>query len=255
MKKGRKWRLKKPFTIVLWGVILLGFIGFIEFKAEEKAYTGLEIYVEGISNVYFVDDKEVEVLLKNAFPALVKSGPLEGISLDELEKKVEAHPFVKNAEVFMDLKGKVMVKISQHIPMARIVRPLAADGYISTEGKILPTSSKYTSRVLVVEGRKAADLLQQKDLSASHPDLLELIHFIHRDKFWRAQISALELERNGDINMYQQVGKQTIEFGKPVEIEEKFKKINTYYKKILPQKGWNTYSRVNVKFKDQIICE
>lgn len=255
MKKGRKLRLKKPFTIVLWGVILLGFIGFIEFKAEEKTYTGLEIYVEGISYVYFVDDKEVEVLLKNAFPALVKSGPMEGISLNEVEKKVEAHPFVRNAEVFMDLKGKVIVKISQHVPMARIVRPLAADGYISTEGKILPTSSKYTSRVLVMEGRKAADLLQQKDLSKSHPDLLELIHFIHRDKFWSAQISALELERNGDINMYQQVGKQTIEFGKPVEIEEKFKKINTYYKKILPKKGWNTYSRVNVKFKDQIICE
>jgi cell division protein FtsQ len=65
----------------------------------------------------------------------------------------------------------------------------------------------------------------------------------------------VEVLGNEDLILYQQVGKQTIEFGKPEEIEEKFSRINIYYKEILPQKGWNTYSRVNVKFKGQIVCE
>jgi cell division protein FtsQ len=55
--------------------------------------------------------------------------------------------------------------------------------------------------------------------------------------------------------MYQQVGKQVIEFGEAKDIEEKFKKINLFYEEILPAKGWNTYSRVNVKYKGQIVCE
>ncbi|MEX2514277.1 MAG: cell division protein [Cyclobacteriaceae bacterium] len=255
MEKANRWKLKKPILFLFWGLILVGFIGFIENKAGQKTFSGLEVYIKGISDVYFVDEKEVISLLKNAFPALEKNGTSEEIPLHELEKMVENHPFIKNAEVFMDLRGKVIVKVSQHVPLARIVRPLAADGYISMEGKILPTSSKYTSRVVVIEGRKATELLQQKDLTASHPDLMNLLHFIDRDKFWKAQISGMEIQVNGDVNLNQQVGKQTIEFGKPKEIELKFKKINTFYKKIVPLKGWNTYSRVNVKFKDQIICE
>jgi cell division protein FtsQ len=55
--------------------------------------------------------------------------------------------------------------------------------------------------------------------------------------------------------MYQQVGKEVIDFGKPEMIESKFEKIAIFYEEILPSKGWNTYSRVCVKFKNQIVCE
>jgi cell division protein FtsQ len=255
MGKGKRWKIKKQAVFVLLAFILLVFIGFIEHKTADKPFTGLEVYVEGISDVYFVEEKDVIKLLENEFPVLANKQMLEGISLHDLEKKVESHPFVKNAEVFTDLKGKIIVKVSQHVPMARIVRPMAADGYISTEGKVLPTSPHYTSRVMTIEGPKTGELLEAGDLSESHPGLLDLIRYIHKDKFWNAQISAVEVLGNEDLILYQQVGKQTIEFGKPEEIEEKFSRINIYYKEILPQKGWNTYSRVNVKFKGQIVCE
>jgi cell division protein FtsQ len=65
----------------------------------------------------------------------------------------------------------------------------------------------------------------------------------------------LEIDKNGDIKMYQQVGNQVIEFGDAEDIEEKFNKISLFYEEIIPSKGWNAYSRVNVKYKDQIICE
>src|SRR5690606_5616835 len=136
---------------------------------------------------------------------------------------------------------------------ARIIRPNAAHGYISAEGHILPTSPNYTSRVLTLEGPLAVELLSLENLSKDYGDLMELIRYIERDEFWRAQISGLELDRKGNIKLFQQVGKQVIEFGKPVEIGEKFKKINLFYKEILPLKGWNFYARVNVKYKGQII--
>ncbi len=255
MKGFNMKNVKKPILLVLAGLVLSGFIAFVEKKAASRTLSGLEIHVEGVSDVYFVEEKEVASLLTNAFPELEKQGALGAISINALEKKVEAHPFVKKAEVFRDLKGTIRVHVSQHVPMARIVRPMAADGYISSTGKILPTSSNYTSRVLVLTGRRAEALLKLEDLSASEPALLDLIHFINEDPFWAAQISSLELRDNGDIDLYQQVGKQVIEFGKPENIDMKFRKIKTYYKKILPEKGWNTYDRVNVKYKDQIICE
>jgi len=251
----RRWKFKKSFLFGILVVGMLVFIGFVERKGADKRFQSLEVYVQGISDVYFVEENEIRQLLENEFPLLQPGNALEEISLGKIEDKVESHPFVKNAEVFKDLKGKVVVKIDQYRPIARIIRPMAAHGYISAEGVILPTSPNYTTRVLTIEGPMAEELLSQDDLTDGYSDLLELIHFIEKDDFWRAQIAGIEIGRKKDITLFQQVGTQEIEFGKPTEIKEKFEKISLFYKEILPLKGWDAYKRVNVKYKGQIICE
>jgi cell division protein FtsQ len=55
--------------------------------------------------------------------------------------------------------------------------------------------------------------------------------------------------------MFPQVGGQLIEFGKPENLELKFKKLRIFYKEILPEKGWNAYERVNLEYEGQIIAE
>lgn len=250
-----KIRFRKGFLLLVLLLVLVVFIGFIEKKSAGRRLAGIEVYVRGVSDVYFVDEKDILQTLKSEFPLLEPGTALAEINLHIIEKKVESHPFVKNAEVFRDQKGNIRVDIEQHIPIARISRPRAADGYVSTEGIILPTSSKYTSRVLILYGNYAETLLDKQNLEESAPEMMELIRFIHKDPFWRAQITELEIPRKGDIRLHQQVGKQVIEFGDASEIEEKFKKINLFYEEILPKKGWNTYSRVNIKYKGQIVCE
>ena len=55
--------------------------------------------------------------------------------------------------------------------------------------------------------------------------------------------------------MFPQVGGQLIEFGKPENLESKFKKLMIFYKEILPKHGWNAYERVNLEYEGQIIAE
>ncbi|KEO75095.1 cell division protein [Anditalea andensis] len=248
-------RIKKSIIFTVLTAVLLGFIAFVEKTESTKTFNGIEVIVKGISDVYFVEEQEVIARLNNEFPELRQGTFMSDIHLAKIEKKVEKHPFVKRAEAFRDLKGKILVKIDQHKPIARVARPMAADGYVSSEGKILPTSPVYTSRVLIIEGPGAEVILESKDLSESHQDLLDMITYISNHKFWGAQIASMEIDRKGNIWLHQQVGRQIIEFGKPVELEEKFKKVEILYNEILPEKGWNTYSKVNVKYKDQIICE
>ena len=85
--------------------------------------------------------------------------------------------------------------------------------------------------------------------------VFDLLRYIEQDDFWRAQIAHVLVREDGEVELYPQVTKQKIEFGEPKDFEEKFSKLMTFYKEILPRKGWNHYDRVNVKFKDQIICE
>ena len=251
----RKWKIKKSFLFSIAIVLLLGLIALIEKRGGDKAVQAVEVYLQNSGTAYFVDEAEIVQLLENEFPTLKPGNSLKGIRLGKIEGVVESHPFVKNAEVFMDLKGNIVVKIEQYRPVARVLRPMAAHGYVSVEGAVLPTSPKYTARVLTMEGPLADVLLNEEELYPDYGDLMELIHFIERDDFWRAQITGLEIDHKKNIKMYQQVGREVIEFGKPVDIEEKFKKIDLFYKEVIPAKGWDAYKRLNVKYKDQIICE
>ena len=250
-----KGNLKKIIAFVVLSLILVGFIGFVEKQTLYKTYQGEEIVIEGLSGVYFVEDVEISKILAQAFPDLKVGLPLEEVPIQAIEKRIGGHPFVKSVQAMIGQKGILSIKIHQHQPIARIAQPYGADGYITREGKVIPTSTSYTSRVLILEGDYAEQLMDQGDVMIEMPELMNLIEFITKDKFWNAQITEVELNAADDIRLYQQVGSQLIEFGDAHHIEDKFDRISVFYKEILPKKGWNTYARVSVKYKDQIVCE
>ncbi|MBN3583926.1 cell division protein [Algoriphagus aestuarii] len=251
----KKIRIKKTLVFLVLCAVLVGFIGFVEKQTMYKTFQGTEINIKGVSGVYFVEEKEIQEVMKAAFPELKAGLMLEEVRLRDIEKRLKGHPFIKSVEASIGQKGILNVTIEQHQPIARIARPYAADGYITVEGKVIPTSPSYTSRVLILQGKQAEILMEKGDVMDQMPELMDLINFIVKDEFWSAQIPELEVNSKTDIRMMQQVGKQVIEFGDARDIEEKFKKIEVFYQEILPRKGWNAYERVSVKFKGQIVCE
>ncbi len=251
----KKANVKKILAFVVLSLVLVGFIAFVEKQTLYKTYQGTEINIEGVSGVYFVEDAEITKILNQAFPDLKTGVMLEEVPMKDIEARLLGHPFVKSVEAMLGQKGILNLKISQHQPIARIAQPVGADGYITTEGKVIPTSTSYTSRVLILEGDYAEMLMDKGDITVDMPELMDLITFITEDEFWNAQITELELNYKDDIRLFQQVGRQVIEFGDAHDIANKFDRIAVFYKEILPRKGWNAYDRVSVKFKDQIVCE
>ncbi|MEB2784645.1 cell division protein FtsQ/DivIB [Algoriphagus persicinus] len=250
-----KANVKKILAFVVLTLVLVGFIGFVEKQTLYKTFQGTEINIEGVSGVYFVEDAEIARILGQAFPDLKPGLMLEEVPMKDIEIRLLGHPFVKSVQAMLGQKGILNLKISQHQPIARIAQPLAADGYITTEGKVIPTSTSYTSRVLILEGDYAEMLMDKGDITADMPELMDLIRFITEDEFWNAQITEVEVNTKDNIRLFQQVGRQVIEFGDAHDIANKFGRIAVFYKEILPRKGWNAYDRVSVKFKDQIVCE
>jgi cell division protein FtsQ len=94
--------------------------------------------------------------------------------------------------------------------------------------------------------------MHEKDESKN---ILQLITNIRKDEFWNAQIAQLDIDSKARITMFPQVGDEKIEFGKPVDMDVKFKKLMIFYKEILPRTGWNKYDRVNLEYEGQIITE
>ena len=58
-----------------------------------------------------------------------------------------------------------------------------------------------------------------------------------------------------ELELYLAVGNHKIIFGDANDIEEKFKKLKIFYTEGLNKTdGWNKYSVINVKYKNQVVC-
>ena len=64
-------------------------------------------------------------------------------------------------------------------------------------------------------------------------NLVEMIKYINDSEFFSKIISELEINQNKNIIIHPQFSKQKIIFGYPDNLEEKFEKINIFYKKII----------------------
>lgn len=242
-------------TIGIGIVLMIGLISFSSTKHSRRVIHDVLIQIKQERGNYFIDQPEVLGLLNAQNTDYVLGSRIGDLDLRLLERRVEAHAFVSDAQAFYDLKGNLQVNVSQARPIARIYDPYGADRYIDERGFILPVNGKHTARVPLLELEQKVTWKNVITDTEEGLQLFELLKFIDGDEFWRAQIAHLVLERSGEVMMLPQITKQKILFGKPADLVEKFKKLEVFYKEILPNKGWNTYSLVNLKFKDQIVCE
>ncbi len=247
------WNLAK---IVLPAILVIGSIGFVEKQYDQRICISINVNIDNQFENYFINEVDIIDLISDGGDYRIVGESFEDLNLKEIETELLKTKFIREAEVFKDLEGNLMINIDQSRPIARMMSRKMLDRYISDKGEVLPLSKRYTARVLLIDG-SFADNPKLYDLNKTEmgSQVMELLLFIENDKFWKAQISQMNIDNRGNIKMYTQVSKQVIEFGRPVEIHEKFKKLKIFYKDILPTKGWNSYERVSVKFKDQIVCE
>lgn len=83
---------------------------------------------------------------------------------------------------------------------------------------------------------------------------MELLRFLNTDPFWKAQVTQLNVDKDGEIDLMTLLGDQRVELGTAENFESKFKKLRIFYDKVL-SKDWSRYKRISVKFQDQIVCE
>jgi cell division protein FtsQ len=235
--------------IFLWGFALK--------RQQSRVVNSIRINIENEAENHFVDADEIEKAISVGQNNLVYMRWMDSVSLAKLEQRVEKIEFVRNAEVQLDLNGNLSVDVMLVKPVARIVAGGSDfDRYLGSEGEVLPTSEKYASKVMTVDGpgsRKMAYTGFMADSSCRA--VLDLLKFIQRDKFWKAQITHIYIAKDMQVSLFTQVGGQEIEFGPATDPELKFEKLMAFYEKVVPARGWNAYRKVSVKFRNQIVCQ
>lgn len=251
-----KLNIRKEIKV---GVAIVGLsflIAFSERKQGGALCKDIIVEIENLNDNHFLDEADILRMVETSGQQ-VRGTSLSRINLKAIETKLKHDKHIREAELFGDLKGNLIVTIKLRRPIARFTQEDAPDAYLSEEGITMGISEKFTSRVMVISGKFVKHLLEKGDLMKLEEDkkLMEMITFISEDSFWKAQIAQMDVNGRGEIMIYPQVTGQLVEFGTPDNFEAKFKKLMVFYKEVLPQKGWTRYQRVNLKYEGQVIAE
>jgi cell division protein FtsQ len=251
-----KWKIRKEIKIGVALAVLFFFVAFTERKLGSQQVNDLIIKVENTADNHFVDEQDILRLIQLDRENL-KGADLKRLNLKEMENKIKSNRFIRDADLYSDIKGNLIVRARLRRPVARIIRSDGPDAYIGEDGTIMPVSGKFTARVVLISGNDLHNLLEKENIKNDDEGtrLMELLNGITSDDFWKAQIAQINMSSMGKIIMLPQVGGQIIEFGRAEGVEEKLRKLKIFYKEILPQMGWNRYKRVNVEYDGQLIAE
>ncbi len=237
--------MKKAFEILKWLmlVVVIVLLMAFSFKQQEKVKCQHFDVLLAASEHHFVNNEMIHELLKNKNLHPLERTSAE-IAIKEIEQSISNHAAVKNANVYSDILGKICVDITQRNPIARVVEENDSY-YIDEDGQRMPLSNHYTARTLVISGNVAV---------VNSEALFQIAEYIYKDPFWNAQIMQVHIEDNEDLTLIPRVGYHQIVFGEVESFEEKFSNLKLFYEKGISYKGWNNYSSINLKFKNQIVC-
>lgn len=238
--------------------MLFCLIAFTEIRHRQKRVQAVIVHIDQIDGHSFLTRRDVTGYLTNGGADPVIGKEYKELDFHQLEERLQNHGLINKCQVSRDLTGDLLVTIEQPRPVARLMASnegvrMVAGQYVSEDGKFFPISMNYSARVPVLTGNYFAK--NRSLANERNKPLLELLKRVRNDPFWRAQITELSVDEQGRITMWPQVGNHQIEFGTPTDLEAKLKKLKLFYTDVLPVKGWDRYSRVNVQYRNQIVCE
>ncbi len=245
--------LKSGALIALIAVVS----GFAAGERKALVCRALDVNVEQLSGVYFIDESAViAYIFESGVPIIGES--MDGINLVKLRESLMQLPSVKEATVYSRFDGSLVVDITQRMPLLRVVGNDKPGYYIDTEGQPMPLSSSYSALVPVVTGKLPLELGNDTEAIANHTHVkgaFELVKYINDKPFWKSQVEHIVALPGGDFEIVPRVGRARIVIGDLRNLDDKFNRLMAFYKTMAAKGNLNTYKRINLKYRDQVVCE
>lgn len=211
----------------------------------------------------------------------LRDRPVSQVNTSQIEKLVKSRGFVKDAKVYIGIKGIVHIDLKQRAPIARVNTINGYNFYITDDNYILPLQSHSVQYVPIITGYftppfgrefvGSVDGLSKETKKKYEKNyefftkLINFVRFIRGDSFWNAQIVQINVSSEGSaggsraaqdpqIEIVPRVGNHVIMLGSLDDVQSKFDKLMNFYKNVLRYEGWDKHRYINLKYKNQVVC-
>ena len=220
---------------IVVATLLFCYIVFVSFFFREirqdSICQDLQVVVKDSLDKHFVSESDLVSILKKAGLDPIKR-PMADVNTDRIETELLKNEIIK-------------LEVMQKMPILRIMG-VRGSYYVDNLGTTMPISRRYAAHVPIVSG------YVEKELAVT--DLYKFALFLQENEFWNDQIEQIYVYPDNDIELIPRVGNHRIMLGTLDEFEEKLANLKLFYEQAIPKVGWEKYSMINLKYKNQIVC-
>ena len=248
-------RISKGIFALAAMALLLFLASFADNQRQDLLCKSVNVNILDKDQFQFIDNLVISKIVNKDKEDDLVGRKIKQVDLYDIESRLLKNVFVKDAQAWFDMQGNLNVQLQQRVPIIRAVDPLGQEYYLDENGKRMPLSTIFTPYVPIAT-TGAVNIAGFKDslLRKYDSTLYVLALAIQKDRFMQALTGQIVVSQNNEISIIPRLGNFEICLGDISELDNKFLRLRSFYQVTLPEAGWNTYKKISVKYKNQIIA-
>ncbi len=220
--------------------LIIGLFAFSNVRNSTRNIESVNVQFVG-NNTALITKSMVNKLLIQNEDSLIRVGK-EILDLNEMEALLDNHPMISKAEVYLTVDGNLGATVLQRKPIARVAT--TPSYYIDSNGQRMPLSKIHTVRVPLVSGVDKDNLYLVKDLLTR----------LDNDGFMSKHIVGVHVNKNQTVELLMRKHDLKIYFGKPENIDRKFRNFKAFYQNTIKDNSLSKYSKINLTVNTQVVA-
>ncbi len=244
MKIEKRTLIKCLLSIALFAYLLTAVVVSRHVVAATP-FNGIDICVNDTLNTGFITADDVNKIIGDPMKKLdtLKRGEINTLVI---EKKLDACDNIESSRVVILANGVLRIDVTPMIPVARVFPAGKQSYYVNAAGKRITARPDNNIDVPIISGKIP-------DVAAVKP-LLPMLAKLKNDPAAEAWASQIDINRRGDITIIPAVLGHIVVFGDTADFQSKIDRLKTFYREVMPVKGWNYYDTISVKWGGRIVA-
>ncbi len=244
-------------TLVLWAFSIS--------KHNAQPVPEVRVNIQRGQNIdELITKQEVDSIVHSHF-GLLQGTPMNQIDVSAVQVAVNRHPAIQSCNVYLGVDGVLNIDIQQRAPMFRVMNSDGSGFYVDTLGQSFNLLDRAVAYVPIFSVEGVMGAVQYPATPAYYDEntlgltyLDELIVFgnhMRKNPELKDWAEHVHLTAMGTLEVIPRIGRHVIEYGSIYNLEMKTKMLFQFYRSQVYITDLEKYSRINLNFENQVICE
>lgn len=234
--------LKSLVVVGLFALLVVA-VGMSRSKEREERCKELVCKIADEDERSYVSEQELFTLLKqhNAYPV---GEYLHRINLQHMENIIRQHPMVRTAECYTAEDGTARIRITQRVPLLKVVTADEAY-YVDTDRRKMPIRASVHDTVPVATGRVGFE--------TASTVLADFAEWVQEEDYWRQRVRAIDVRSPKQVSIKQKGKHEDLVIGDLAGYEEKMEKAEVFYLRTASMEK-PRYRTLDLRYRGQVVA-
>ncbi len=244
--------LVRNLLLLLLSVALIGGIAYLLIRSPRVTSTDrcqavtIEVKTEtGGEPLFLTGERITDELARRGIQ--LRGKRLDSIDLRKIERTLLSMPIYKRAEAFIaPSSSSVQIRLTEKHPLYIVQEPSGKSYYV-TQGKgTITVNPTFAAYLPIVSGAV--------DLKMATGPVYDLMAALREDPYFTDYFGQVYVDETDGIVLIPRIGTTRVIMGRESNWSEKLRKWRIFAESVLPKRGMNAFSYVNLDYGKQIIA-